>query len=195
MGFARSWLAVRGKPPVAVLEELGLRATGARGGLGSAAIHGGPAAAGWYLVVAEGAEHRFLAPAVARRLSAGCELLTCTVEEHVMFSQAASWRDGHQEWTVTHRGEQGPVGLEVAGEPPSEFPAVRERLEAQQEAEGGAEADVDYLFEIPVVLVQQSIGFKHDEPSAGMNEDELEVLEDEFAAPRARSWVDRLLRR
>ena len=30
MGYSQSWLAVRGKPPAAVLDSLGLRGTGKR---------------------------------------------------------------------------------------------------------------------------------------------------------------------
>jgi hypothetical protein len=195
MGFALSWLAVRQKSPAEVHAALGLRATDARGELGDAPVLGAPAKCDWYLIVAEGAEHPYLAPAIATHVSAACELLTCTVEEHVMFSQASGWRDGRLVWSVTHRGEDGPVGLDVTGDPPSDLAGIRARFEARQAAEGGADADVDHLFEIPVVLVQQFTGFKHDEPSPEVEAAGFAVLESVVAPPSKRSWVDRLMGR
>src|SRR5436309_2155175 len=37
-----------------------------------------------------------------RRLSRGCEAIACFVEEHVMVSRAAGWKDGEQVWCVSH---------------------------------------------------------------------------------------------
>ena len=184
MGFSLSWLATRGKPAAAVLAQLELRATGVPGLEGESPLVGAASDAGWYLIVADGAENRFITPPVLARLSRGCEVLTCTVEEHVMFSQATGWRDGRELWTVTHEGEDGPAGLDESGALPPEYRAIRDALMAQQAAEGGADADVDFLFDIPVTLVQRFIEYKHDEPSPAF-ENRFEVLEpadDESAA-------------
>lgn len=196
MGFSLSWLATKGKPSETVLAELELRATGDEAIAGDAPASGATADGGWYLIVLDGAEHQLIRPDVLERLSRGCEVLTCTVEEHVMFSEATGWRDGREEWRVTHRGEDGPVGLEARGNLPAPFPAIRDALTAEQEAEGGANADVDILFDIPVVLVKSFTGFKHDE--GGLDGDTLafEVLESTRSASSAKqSWFGRLLGR
>lgn len=195
MGFSLSWLATKGKPSETVLAELELRATGVEGIAGDSAAVGTTTTSGWYLIVLDEAEHRLIGDAVIARLSRGCEVLTCTVEEHVMFSQATGWHDGRELWRVTHRGEDGPVGLDTRGDLPAQFSRIRDDLTAQQQAEGGADADVDFLFDIPVVLVQAFTGFKHDEsgpdePSA------FEVLESTRSAPSPKpSWLGRLLGR
>lgn len=196
MGFSLSWLAARGKPPETVLAELELRATGVAGIPGESPALGATTATDWYLIVLDGAEHRLIGAAVVARLSRGCEVLTCTVEEHVMFSQATGWRDGREEWRVTHRGEDGPVGLDAQGVLPELFPGIRDDLTARQAADGGADADVDHLFDIPVVLVQAFIGFRHDADGPDGETPAFEVLESTRSAPAAtQSWFARLLGR
>lgn len=46
---------------------------------------------------------------------------------------------------------------------PESFPAIREDLEQLQVAKGGDNADVDYIFDIPLKVAQILVGFKHDE--------------------------------
>jgi len=195
MGASLSWLATKGKSAATVLAELRLRATGVKGLEGESPVVGAASEAGWYLVVADEAEHDLIGPAVVERLSAACEVLTCTVEEHVMFSKATGWRDGRRLWTVTHRGEDGPVGIEESGELPPEYAGIRDALVAQQAAEGGAEADVDMLFDIPVALVQRFTGYKHDEPSPAFEAQGFEVLESADGGAGKKSWIGRLLGR
>ena len=193
MGFALSWLAVKGKPVADILRELRLRPTGTQGLEGEEPFASAQSDAGWFLIVMNGAEHHFLASDVIGPLSAGCEVMTCTVEEHVMFSESAGWKDGRQLWRVRHEGENGPVGLEEEGTLPPEYASIRDRLTRQQVSEGGATADVDYLFEIPVVLVQAFVGYKHDEINSAFARDGFEVLELEAATSEKRSWLGRLI--
>ena len=61
------------------------------------------------------------------------------------------------------KGENGPQGLEVEGTPPEVFPAIRKEMEEMQRAEGGDQAGVDYIFEIPLGVAKSLVGFKHDE--------------------------------
>lgn len=113
-----------------------------------------------------------------------------------MFSEAAGWRDGRQEWRVTHRGEDGPMGLDVSGTPPSQFAAIRDDLSARQDAEGGAAAEVDFLFDIPVALAQSLTGFRHDEGGLDGEEIAFDVLEfKEGPATAKKSWFKRLTAR
>src|SRR5262245_52377994 len=142
MGFALSWLAVKGKPVADILAELRLRPTGTHA-LDGEEPFVGAASGGWYLIVMNGAEHHFLGADVLTPLSAGCEVMTCTVEEHVMFSEATGWENGRRLWRVRHEGDAGPRGVEEEGTLPQQYFEIRNRLIQQQEAEGGEEADVD----------------------------------------------------
>jgi hypothetical protein len=80
-----------------------------------------------------------------------------------MASSAELWSDGRRKWRLSHEGEDGPEGLDVEGEPPASFAAIREAMEQAQVAAGGDEADVDYIFEIPLKVAQAIVGYKHDE--------------------------------
>jgi hypothetical protein len=179
MGNSLSWLAVKGKSPEAVHGELELRSTRKPGDVGRSPFVAATSDAGWYLIVANRCEHHIISAPVVERLSAGCEVLTCTVEEHVMFSEAIGWRDGHRLWSVTHRGEDDTTRKTVseAGTLPSEYSAIRDRFFRQQEAENAADAEVDFLFEIPIVLVQTFTGYKHDEASPAFEARGFELLE------------------
>jgi hypothetical protein len=179
MGNSLSWLAVKGKSPETVLGQLELRSTRKPGEVGRAPFVAATSDAGWYLVVANRCAHHIISAPVVESLSADCELLTCTVEEHVMFSEATGWRGGQRLWSVTHRGDDDATKKTVAeqGTLPSEYPAIRDRFFSQQEAENAADAEVDFLFEIPVVLVQTFTGFKHDDASPAFEARGFELLE------------------
>jgi hypothetical protein len=49
-------------------------------------------------------------------------------------------------------------------------------MEALQLAEGGDEAGVDYLFEIPLEITKSLVGFKHDEICPHLIGGRLEVM-------------------
>jgi hypothetical protein len=137
MGLALSWLGVNGKSVDAILSDLRLRSTGVRGVDGEAPVAGAMSETGWYLIVANDAEHRLISAPVVERLSIDCEVVTCTVEERVMFSEATGWRNGRRLWSATHRGEDGPTGIDAEGSLPAEYQGIRDALVAKQEAEGG----------------------------------------------------------
>jgi hypothetical protein len=59
--------------------------------------------------------------------------------------------------------------------PPS-FAAIREEMEQAQIAAGGDEADVDYIFEIPLKLAKNLVGFKHDEEYDHVLDGHFQVL-------------------
>ena len=96
-----------------------------------------------------------------------------------MFSEATGWRNGERLWSVTHRGDDERTRKTVneAGTLPSEYFAIRDRLFQKQGAEDAAVREVDFLFEIPVMLGQAFTGYKHDEPSPAFEAHGFEVLE------------------
>src|SRR5438876_9355455 len=117
MGFAVSWLAVRGKPPTAILTELGLCGTGVYDEVpDSPHIWGADLPGGWYLVFANRCD--FVDDLPLDRLSAAAEVVTCSVEEHVMVSCASGWSNGKELWSVAHDSELGIEQVEVEGDLP-----------------------------------------------------------------------------
>jgi hypothetical protein len=95
-----------------------------------------------------------------------------------MLSSASGWNGEKQLWRVEHYGgEKGLLHLETEGNLPNEFECVRDRFFAQQESAGGANADVDYVYEIPAELAKALTGFRHDQDMPGMGVQPYEVLE------------------
>jgi hypothetical protein len=154
MGASLSWFAVRGKTPEAVLQEFGLNNAGKDPC--KTRFSGGALPTGWFLLIH--GRHEFTNNEV-QRLSRGCEVIACFVEEHVMVSRAANWKDGQQIWSVTHDAQESDGHLEVEGEPPAGFAAIRDRLTKQQEEDDGA----DFIFNIPVDLAKALTGYTHEE--------------------------------
>jgi hypothetical protein len=69
MGVSLSWLAVKGKSPETVRNELQLRCTGVPGEIPKSSFVGSRSDGGWYLIVARGCEHRIIGASVIKRLS------------------------------------------------------------------------------------------------------------------------------
>ncbi len=183
MGFSQSWLAVKGKPAAAVLEALGLKGTGTREEIAESPIIGAELPGGWYLVVANRSGHRLMREPVVERLSAGCEVVTGDVEEHVMVSMAAGWKDGRRIWLVAHDAQRGIEHLKTQGELPTAFGGIRDEMRSQHQAAGGRQADVDYIFDVPVELAKALTGYRHDEDIAGVGDRPFEVLVQASASP------------
>jgi hypothetical protein len=162
---SRSWLAVRTRMGDTVLQTLGLRSGMAITRPRRFALEGAMSNAGWYLIVADGLNHRLIQPPVLATLSARCEVVTCTADERNLFAAATGWRDGQQVWSVSYAGEDDPGKVVVEGAPPAPFPAIRDELTRKSEAEDAGDLLLDPLFEIPIELVRQIVGYRPDEPS------------------------------
>lgn len=162
---SRTWLAVKGKAADTVCDDLGLRAGMAVTRPRRFALEGAASDAGWYLIVADGRDHRLIQAPVLTRLSAGCEVLTCTVEERNLSSAAAGWRDGRRLWSVTYEGEDSPGEVVAEGELPVTFAIIRQELTAKSQAEDAGDLLLDPLFEIPIEAVRNAVGYRPDEPS------------------------------
>lgn len=155
MGVSLSWFAIRGKAPEAVLQAFGLRNVGKE--YRKTRYCGGTLPSGWFLLTY--GRHEFTNKQ-ARELSRGCEVIACFAEEHVMVSRAANWKDGNQIWSITHDAQERDDHLEVEGEPPKSFAAIRDRLIREQKEDGGA----DFIFDIPMELAKEITGYTYDVP-------------------------------
>ena len=165
MGYAMSWLAVRGKLPEQVLADLDASPTGRRVPLGDFRFGSCTLPGGWLLVAALKADHRWVSADSLAALSAGAEVVACVVEEHVMVSRAEGWRAGERAWRVLHDGQQGAGHLVAQGDLPGAYARIAAE-QRQLQASAGAH-EVDELFDVPLKLAQSLVGFKHDEGGPG----------------------------
>jgi hypothetical protein len=177
MGYAVTWLAVRGERANDMLAALSLVRTGTLSDEPDAHWSTVRLTSGWQLIWCNDYECPALSNDRLATFSADTEVVVCKIEEHVMASSAELWSDGRVVWSISHDGEDGPEGLEVAGRPPEGLDSIRRELEAAQAAEGGSDADVDYIFEVPLRVAQEITGFKHDENYDGAIDGRFEVLE------------------
>jgi hypothetical protein len=161
----RTWLAVKGQSPDEVCRALGLRAGMAVTRPRRFSLEGAGSAAGWYLIVADGLHHRLIQESVLTRLSAGCEVLTCTVDERNLFSAATGWRNGRRVWSVTYAGEDRPGEVVAEGELPASFAAILREFTAKSQAEDAGDLLLDPLFEIAIEVVRHDVGYRPDESS------------------------------
>lgn len=192
MGYSLAWLAVQGKSPAIIHQQLGLSASGDFCDYGDAPVVGRQLPSGWYVIVVKGCDHKLISDVVVQRISLACSVIACSIEEHVMFSSAAQWSDGQREWAIQHRGgDYGSADLSFEGDPPPLFAELREHYGSRQNAEGGVKAEVDWIFEVPLELAKSYVGFKHDEETPGVEDGSFEILDpsrDGLVAHASKPW-------
>ncbi len=179
MGFAISWCAVSEKAADVFLERIGLTETAETEEVPESLIGVAQLDTGWRLLWYNEYDCPFLGEPQRREHSRQHDLLYCLVEEHCMASSAELWSQGSRKWWISHEGINGPKGLDFSSELPSNFQQIRSEMEAKQEREGGDEADVDYLFEIPLLIAKSMTGFKHDEVCPHIVGNEFKVMRKE----------------
>jgi hypothetical protein len=177
MGWALSWVAVRGMSAEELRRRLGLRPTGRTTDVPGRKLSATTAGEDWAVVCARRYD-RFLDGALLGPLSASAEVVGCVVEEDARFSQAFCWKDGAHLWSVTHDAERSLDHLQATGDLPAEFQDLEARaLAARQEWPDGP----DYLFDVPLELARAVVGFRHDAVERAF--EELEPLEVAAAPP------------
>src|ERR1700744_6358661 len=98
MGYSLSWIAVKADA-TAVYAALNLRPTGKCQEVPESEFSAAQLPNGRTLVVFD---HKELKDEQLATLSRVGETVYCFVEEHVMVTNAALWREGKQVWRVTH---------------------------------------------------------------------------------------------
>ncbi|GAA0546851.1 hypothetical protein FHS83_000802 [Rhizomicrobium palustre] len=162
MGFSIAWVAVQGKPKEDVLAWAQHTDTGEPDESNDAPASGSSLPNNWYVVFLNDIEHPLATDAALTSLSQNCFVIACHVEEHVMFSSAKAFRNGHEEWAITHDAQAGIYDIQPKGSPPAAFTAIFAQAKEQQDSEGGAQADVDHIFDVPLLTAQSVCGYKHD---------------------------------
>jgi hypothetical protein len=155
VGYSISWIAFQGKGKDDVLSLMGLVDTGEADRTRRSPVSGAALPTGWYVLFFN--EYSFITPGRLAKLSAGCVVVACEVEEHVGASASFLYKDGRHVWTVTHEPDAGSHDLSVDGDPPGVFPRVRDSVLREQ----------DHAFEIPVQLAAELCGYWHDRWKVG----------------------------
>lgn len=184
MGYSLSWLAVRNISGESVLDRLALHPTGARAEYATEKISGQPLPDGWFLVVARGCDHRIISESALSSVSVDAEVVACSIEEHVMVSSSEGWGGGKRLWRVDHDGQESMRDLTTSGSLPSPFAKLHAQALEDQDAEDAGAREVDFFFEVPLVLAREIVGFKHDENIASLDYDGFEVFKSSIAVRR-----------
>src|SRR5438445_413287 len=117
-----------------------LRPTGVRERFPKSKVVAAEIPTGWHLVLYNRSE---VDDQVLAKLSAEGEVVSCFVEDHVMFISASGWTRGKQVWKGFHDCEKERYHLETAGTAPVVLADIQKRLAEKQDAAGGERADVD----------------------------------------------------
>lgn len=175
MGYSLSWAALKGGTLDMLCDAMGLVPTKRFEEIAESEFVAAALPTFWYLFLWNGNE---IPKEALQRLSIYGPVVNCYIEDHVMLSVASGWGNGKQLWRVEHYGgEKGHLHLETEGNLPSAFEAIRQRLVAQQETAAGADADVDYVYDIPADLAKGLTGFRHDQRMPEMGPKPYEILE------------------
>jgi hypothetical protein len=187
MGHSLSWAALKGGNPETVCSALGLRATRKREQLPKSKVTGAALPTGWYAILFNRTE---IKDQTLEKLSRAGEVVSCFVEDHVMFSSASAWKNGRQLWRVAHDGGQdGILHLETSGDLPAEFASIQKSFFAKQEKETTEPDDlkVDHVYELPAEVAKDLTAFRHDQDIPGIYGDIFAALE-----PKSGSLLSRL---
>jgi hypothetical protein len=186
MGYSLSWLAIKGKPLQAVLDEIGFCAIGVSEEIPESALSAAELPNDWHLIVSNQSE-AVVPDDLLRRLSANCEAITCFAEEHVMCSHAAGWKDGNKRWSVIHNAQKQRHHLETQGDLPPWFGSILSQLESKQREADARKQRVDFIFDVPIELAYTITGYRHDRSVPGLSGKPFEVLLGSAPAPPASS--------
>ena len=198
MGYRISWLAAKALSKSALLAHFELRDTGVLDEANEAPFSVAELPTGWTVLWSD--DQAFANIERASGLSHLAPVISCWVNETVMFSSAYYFEGGDFKWFAGHNAQDGIFDLQFEGELPEQFSTIRDSLLAQQQSEGGDASDVDFVFDIPLELARSICGFKHDlwkfewgEPQFFAVEPTAEYRHDKPS--KARGFLSRLLGR
>jgi hypothetical protein len=179
MGFAISWCAVPEAAAGGFLQRIGLTETGETEEVPDSLISVARLDTGWRLLWYSNYDCPFLNEAQRAEHSRHHDLLYCLIEEHCMASSSELWTGGSRAWWISHEGIDGPKGVDFSGAVPRNFQQIKSEMEAKQKQEGGEAAEVDYLFDIPLLVAKSLTGFKHDEVCTHVIGNEFRIMKQE----------------
>jgi hypothetical protein len=189
MGFNLQWLAVKNKDTKIVLKNIGLKPLGQYEELPESDFNG-IEINDWYLVsnnfvkyfetvenqnlddvpmVKEcSVVYKHFTDEMIKDLSKNCEIVRFDASEYKMFSKVDFWEDGKNIWSVLHDYEYGKDHISIEGNPPEILNSIVNKFKKKQDED--REGDVDYIYEIPVELAKEVVGYRYDEDVDGEGE-------------------------
>jgi hypothetical protein len=144
------------KPAYAVLKHLLLRDTGTEVREGGCRIAGALLPNGSFVVVMDEFWHPLISRSSMEVLSNGCVVVGCSEYDSVNTSLAFLYREGLQQWQITHTLDEGDDHLAVEGKPPQLLAGILAHAKKDRREKG-----YDAVFDVPASLVQQICGFRH----------------------------------
>lgn len=155
MGFAVSWLAIREDTEDSALGLLGLEKTGETEEIAES-DWSTTRVSEWIVIWSDRCEPKKFRDAGSKLKG---EVIICDVEEHVMFASVAAFKDGTFSWRVVHDAQQASDHLLVEGAPPESLT----RIKTEQFARVSEDREVDFIFDIPIRIAQELVGFRYDD--------------------------------
>lgn len=168
-------IAVTGKTPLTIHSEIGVIPTGQHAEVHDYPIQGAVLPNDDYLLCIHDWSGFSISQRMLRRLSTGASLIECYLNEGTMFSAAAGWSHGKEQWSVYHDCQEGSEHLESTGTLPPELQPIRDRLFAQQHEHEGYR--VDDIFDIPTDLFAALVGFRYDKDISGVSPITWEIMQ------------------
>ncbi|WP_410876303.1 hypothetical protein [Nocardia sp. A7] len=157
-----SWVAIRGRTPQDVLDDLGLADTGVAHSAGSSRLAGEALSEGWYVVVDYDVDPAGYVSKtrILQQLSQGAEVVACYESSYGPDSAATGWRNGSQVWMVAHYCDSGrePDHLEYEGDLPTAFAEILSDAQTEYTASAGEGC----LYGVAVDLAAEMTGFRED---------------------------------
>ena len=113
-----------------------------------------------------------------------------------MFSSATRWKDGSKTWSVFHNAQNHRDHLDTQGELPPVFSSIVADLKTKQREGDAIKRRVDFIFDVPIALAHNLVGYRYDGDVPGLNGAVFEVLSgdvpDDPPPPKKPSFLKRL---
>lgn len=167
MGWSISWLAVKNQDRAGVLRTFGLHAVDAPQEYPKGLMSGTSLPNGYYVLFLDDCFHLFVTPEVLSRVSSGCEIVGCQVDERIMASASFCWRDRVRIWNVVHEADKGVRNLQIEGTPPDTLINLTAEAKKLQDKERRVPFlplpwEIDHYFRVPIDLAASVVGYEHD---------------------------------
>lgn len=168
MGYGLSWVAVAPTVEPKLFERFGLKQGEETAELAEFDLSGARLP-NWYVLVADRSD-ALVDQTLLQQLSRHGRVIAAMVEEHVMFSSAEEWANGERVWGAIHVSDAGLYHIGVEGALPEAYAAIHQRHFDKQEQDGGKDAGVDHIIDIPLELAASVTGYRHDQEGPTFHE-------------------------
>jgi hypothetical protein len=162
VGYTLSWVAVRSVGPEQALAVLGMEVADVLKyediGWGDNVVLG-HLPGDWLLAVSGDSSDAF--EGQLEPLTKLGQAVAGQISEIVMVSELRGYADGNEIWRVVHdpQEEESLYALQISGNAPPQLDTIVHSARAEQDKEGGEDAAVDFMIEIPGRLSHSICGY------------------------------------